>query len=242
MNRLAILENDLEFTRKLLNNIMSKNKKLQTINISVNLEEIKETLDLLGKRDILLLDADTLANDIDELISILDKKEKDTPYVVCITNDIKRCEQLKDYTYDIIKNTNSFIKIANVINQITYLADQQFYERLIKEELNNFEMNITTFGYDYIVEGIILLLEDDKLIKNLQNGLYQTLATKHDLPRNYNIKWAVEKCIKATVRYTNFEIIKEYFHVETAEKVTPKLFISMLVENIKNRIVQELEA
>ena len=206
MNRLAILENNLEFSRKLVNNIMSGNKKVQLTNISVNLEEIKETIDLLDKRDILL------------------------------------CERLKDYAYDIIKNTNSFNKIVNVINQITYIADEQFYERLIKDELDNFEMNITTFGYDYIVEGITLSLEDGKLLKDFQNGLYQTLATNHNLPRNYNIKWAVEKCIKATVRYTDFEIIKEYFHVETAEKVTPKLFISIIVENLKNKMMQNLVA
>lgn len=242
MNRLAILENNLEFSRKLVNNIMSRNKKVQLTNISVNLEEIKETIDLLDKRDILLLDVDIPEMNIDELISILDKKEKNTPYLVCITKNMKKCERLKDYAYDIIKNTNSFNKIVNVINQITYIADEQFYERLIKDELDNFEMNITTFGYDYIVEGITLSLEDGKLLKDFQNGLYQTLATNHNLPRNYNIKWAVEKCIKATVRYTDFEIIKEYFHVETAEKVTPKLFISIIVENLKNKMMQELDA
>lgn len=242
MNRLAILENNLEFSRKLVNNIMSGNKKVQLTNISVNLEEIKETIDLLDKRDILLLDVDVPEMNIDELISILDKKEKNIPYLVCITKNMKKCERLKDYSYDIIKNTNSFNKIVNVIKQITYIADEQFYERLIKDELDNFEMNITTFGYEYIVEGITLSLEDGKLLKDFQNGLYQTLATNHNLPSNYNIKWAVEKCIKATVRYTDFEIIKEYFHVETAEKVTPKQFISIIVENLKNKMMQELDA
>lgn len=242
MNKLLILEENLNFARDLLNYIMRGNKKIQLINISVNLEEIKENLNLLGRRDIVLLDLNVPEINIDELIPILEKKGKNMPYLVCISQNMKQCEKIKYYTYDIIKSTNSFNKIVNVINQITYIADEQFYEKLIKEELNKFEINITTFGYDYIVEGILLSLEDGKLLKDFQNGLYQTLAIKHNLARSYNIKWAIEKCIKATVRYTDFEIIKAYFHVETAEKVTPKLFISIIVENLKNKILQELDA
>ena len=50
------------------------------------------------------------------------------------------------------------------------------------------------------------------------------------------------KCIKSTVRYTNFDITKQYFHVEIAEKVTPKLFISMILYNLKNKIEQQMDA
>ena len=242
MNQLAILENNLEFSRKLLNYIIGNNKKIQLINMSVNVEEIKGVLNLLGKKDILLVDLNVPEINIDELISILSEKGRNVPYVVCITNNMKQCEKLKDYVYDIIRNTHSFNKIISIINQITSMVDKQFYERLIKEELNNFEINITTLGYEYIVEGLMLSIEDDNLLKDFQNGLYKTLAIKHNLPKNYNIKWAVEKCIKATVRYTDFEVVKSYFHVETTEKVTPKLFISIIVENLKNKMVQELDA
>ena len=39
------------------------------------------------------------------------------------------------------------------------------------------------------------------ILKDFQNGLYKILAKKYNLPRNYNAKWTVEKCINATVRY-----------------------------------------
>lgn len=242
MNQIAILEDNLEFSRKLLNYIISNNKKVRLINISVSLEEILETLDLLNEKDILLLDLDLLGINIDKLIAILDKKGKNIPYIIGITNNIKQFEKLKDYVYAIIKNTYSFNKIINIINQITFVADEQFYEKLVKEELSKFEINITTLGYDYIVDAIAISLEDETLLKDFQNGLYSTLATRHKLPSNYNVKWAVEKCIKSTVRYTDFEIIKPYFHVEIAEKVTPKLFINMVVYNLKNKMEQEMNA
>ena len=242
MNKVLILEENLDFTRNLLNYIMGENKKLQLINISSRVEEMVEPLKLLGKKDILLLDLDSQGINVYEIIALLVKKGRNMPYVICITNNMKKSEKLKPYAYDIIKTTYSFNQISNTINQITSLTDRQYYERIIKEELNNFEINITTLGYSYIIDGIAMALEDDTLLKDFQNGLYKILAKKYNLPRNYNAKWTVEKCINATVRYTDFEVIKTYFHVEDAEKVTPKLFINIIAENLKHRMMQEIDA
>ena len=236
MVQLAILEKNIEFSRKLLNFIVSHNKNVHLINISVNTEEIIEVLDLLNEKDILLLDLSIPEMNTNKLISILNEKRKQMPYIIGITNDMKQCEQLKDYVYDIIKKTCSFSKIIDTINEITNISDERYYEKLIKEELSKFEINITTLGYDYIVKGIMLSLRNKTLLKNLQNGLYKTLATESNISNNYNVKWAVEKCIKSTIRYTNYDITKRYFHVEMAQSVTPKLFISMIVYNLKNKI------
>lgn len=164
------------------------------------------------------------------------------PNIVVIADKLGQCEKLGDLAYAIVKKTYSFNKIINIINQIASVADEQFYEKIVKEELNKFEINITTLGYDYIVNGIILSLKNERLLKDFQNGLYKILAEKYNLPSNYSIKWAVEKCIKSTVRYTDFEITKSYFRVETTEKITPKLFISMVVYNLKATMEEEMDA
>ena len=240
MNQLAILEDNLEFSRKLLNYIVGHNKKLRLINLSVKVEETIEILELLDEKDILLLDLSLPRINIDELVTILNQKRNHIPNIIVIADNLEQCEKLGDLAYAIVKKTYSFNKIINIINQIARVADEQFYEKMVKRELSKFEINITTLGYDYIVDGIILSLEDETLLKDFQNGLYKTLAEKNNLPSNYNIKWAVEKCIKSTIRYTNSNVTKPYFHVETTEKIT--LFISMIVYNLKDTMEQEIDA
>lgn len=242
MNQLAILENDVEFSRKLLNYIIGHNKRLRLMNLSIKVEEIVEILDLLDEKDILLLDLSFPRINIDKLVTILNQKRNHMPNIIVIEDNLNQCKKLDNLVYTSVKKTYSFNKIINTINKIANMADEQFYERIVKEELSKFEINITTLGYDYIVEGIILALENQTLLKDLQNGLYETLAKKNNQPCNYNIKWAVEKCIKATIKYTNSNITKPYFHVETTEKITPKLFISMIVYNLKDRMEQEMDA
>lgn len=103
MNKVLILEENLDFTRNLLNYIMGENKKLQLINISSRVEEMVEPLKLLGKKDILLLDLDSQGINVYEIIALLVKKGRNMPYVICITNNMKKSEKLKPYAYDIMK-------------------------------------------------------------------------------------------------------------------------------------------
>ena len=58
MNRFAILENDLEFSRNLLNDIMSNNNKVRLVRLAVKTEELEDKLEKLEKGDILIFNLD----------------------------------------------------------------------------------------------------------------------------------------------------------------------------------------
>ena len=58
MNHLAILENDLEFSRNLLNDIMSDNNKVRLVRLAVKAEELVDKLEKLEKGDILIFNLD----------------------------------------------------------------------------------------------------------------------------------------------------------------------------------------
>ena len=45
------------------------------------------------------------------------------------------------------------------------------------------------------------------------------------------IKWNIEKSIEFMYINTNMEYIMNYFYIEEKEKVTPKMFITTIVEN-----------
>lgn len=239
MNRLAILEDNLEFSRKLLNYIISRNKKIRLSSLAVKGEEIMDVIDELDEDDILLLDLGLPEIDgLDVIDRLKDKKER-IPKIIVMSGDMNLLERLKNYIsyiYTAIAKPFSFQRIGDVIDQITYESEQKCYEKLIKEELYKFEMNVTTVGYAYIVDAIAFSLENEAMLKDMQNVLYKNISIKYNNISTTNIKWTIEKCVKSTKRYTSSSIIKEYFHVEAREKLTPKLFISTVVENLKKKL------
>ena len=181
MNRLAILEDNLEFSRNLLNYIVSRNKKIRLSSLAINGEEIMESVHYLGKGDILLLDLGLPKINGLEVIDKLKQKKGQMPYIIVMSGDMELFQKLKDYTpyiYAAIEKPFAFNRIVDIIEDITYETDQKCYEELVKEELRKFEMNITTIGYAYIVDAITFSLEDETLLKDMQNALYKSVSIK----------------------------------------------------------------
>lgn len=238
MNRLIILEDNLEFSRNLLNYIISENKKVQLWSIAIDGTEIKEKLRNLQKNDILLLDLGLPTLNGLEIIDFLIEKKEHMPYIVVMSANeemLDKVHHYHPYIYEVIYKPFPFEKIAEILNRITDISEEEYYEQLVKEELKKFEVNTTTIGYKYIVDAIVLSLQNMILLKDMKNGLYQSVSLKNNNVRISNIKWTIEKCIKSIMRYTSFSRIKDYFHIETEEKITPKFFITTITENLRQK-------
>ena len=242
MNHLAILEDNLEFSRNLLNYIVSRNKKIYLSSLAINAEEIMETINFLTEGDIILLDLGLPEINGLEVIDKLVQKNEPLPYIIIMSGNKELYGELRKYSkyiYAAIEKPFSFNRIVDMIEQITYETEQKCYEEIVKEELRKFEMNVTTIGYSYIVDAISLSLEDEELLKDMKNKLYKAISIKHGNVTTSNIKWAIEKCVKSTIRYTSSSVKREYFHVESKERISPKLFISIVVDNLRHKIEQE---
>lgn len=242
MNRLAILEDNLEFSRNLLNYIISENKKIRLSSLAIDGNEIMESINSLKEDDILLLDLGLPKINGLEVIEQLKQRKERLPYIIVMSGNPDLLEKLRDYApyiYTAIEKPFAFKRIVDILEQITYISEQKHYEKIVKEELRKFEMNVTTVGYAYIVDAIALSLEDETLLKDMKNTLYKSISIKNNNVNTANIKWAIEKCVKSTKRYTSSNIIKTYFHAEAREKITPKLFITTIVENLKSKNQKE---
>lgn len=243
MNRLAILEDNLEFSRNLLNYIIGENKKIQLWSLAIDGEEIVEELNQLQEDDILLLDLGLPKINGLEVIEKLKIKGKHIPYIIVMSGNTELMGKVRKYIpyiYTAIEKPFAFKRIVEILDQITYMSEHKCYERLIKEELRKFEMNVTTIGYNYVVDAIAFSLSDETLLKDMKNTLYKSISIKHNNVSATNIKWTIEKNVKSMARYTSSSIIKSYFHVESREKLTPKLFITTVVENLKPKIEKGL--
>ena len=114
-------------------------------------------------------------------------------------------------------------------------------EDMIKGELRKFDIDVTTKGYKYIAEAILLSLENEILLKDMTHGLYQVMAEKREGINGDNVKWTIEKMVRSIKRFTSTKLIKSYFYVVEVEEVTPKRFIATIAERIRDKIEYEKE-
>lgn len=242
MNRLAILQNNLEFSRKVMNYIINSNKRICISSFAINPKEMMTTVYELKEGDILIVDLEMSQIDVFEVIDEL-KQQEATPFIIAISANVDLFKKLKRMpnVYAKIKKPCAISTIINIIEEITDISGGKCYEELVKEELQTFGVNVTTLGYKYIVDAIELSLANENLLRDMKHRLYGSISKRHDDVSIINIKWTIEKTIRSIIRYTSFDIVKSYFHVELGEHVTPKIFISAILENLKDKIDEESE-
>ena len=112
---------------------------------------------------------------------------------------------------------------------------------MVKGELRKFDIDVTTKGYKYIVEAVLLSLEDETLLKDMTHGLYHIMAGKREGINEKNVKWTIEKMVRSIKRFTSTKLIKSYFYVVEEEEVTPKRFIGTIAEKIRDKLEYEEE-
>ncbi len=241
MNHLAILENDVEFSRNLLNDIIWNNNKVRLVRLAAKADELEDKLEKLEKGDILIFDLDIPDVKRLELIDKLKQSERPLPYIIAYSKEIERYQAMPQYKacfHRCLQKPFAIKKIVEMVNQITYETSIHYYEKQVKQELHKFEMNIITKGYAYIVEAITLSLENENLLTDMTHGLYKIIAARHGVTVD-NIKWSIEKSMKSVIRYTDCKLMNSYFYVVSGEKITPKMFITTIVENLRDKIDEE---
>lgn len=100
----------------------------------------------------------------------------------------------------------------------------------IDAELNKFKFNKTSLGYKYLKIAIKYGIQDELLIENLNNRLYNKIEKELMIDKK-KIKWNIEKSIETMFINTDIKYITHYFYIEEKERVTPKMFITTIVEN-----------
>ena len=170
MNRLAILQNNLEFSRKVMNYIINSNKRICISSFAINPKEMMTTIYELKEGDILIVDLEMSQIDVFEVIDEL-KQQEATPFIIAISANVDLFKKLKRMpnVYAKIKKPCAISTIVNIIEEITDISGGKCYEELIKEELNKFEVNTVTLGYKYIVDAIELSLANENLLRDMKH-------------------------------------------------------------------------
>ncbi len=149
--------------------------------------------------------------------------------------DVEKKEKRKIPIYEekniIINLQNSKIEFES--EKITEIR----YEILdyIEEELGYFKLNRNSMGYEYLIEAICIVTENQLAIKDFNNNVYFKIAKKYSTdPKKVN--WCLSKLVDLMYLNTDNEIIKEYFRLKYYEKPSAKAFIIRVAKNAKRKV------
>lgn len=237
MNRLIILEDDLNFSRSIFNYVSSKINNIRISNLFINGEEMMADLKNIKSNDILLLDLEVPKITGVQIIEYLKINKIETPYIIVMSGNTELLRRLKKYSddiYKILEKPFNLGELTKSICQIVKNSNTNAIVRIVESELSLFGFNTLTVGYEYIMEAITLALQNEELLKDMKNNLYPIISKEHNNINVLKIKWSIEKCIDALYRTTNINLINEYFYIGSKEKLTPKVFFSTIIDNLSN--------
>ncbi len=111
------------------------------------------------------------------------------------------------------------------------MTDQELYSVIVKE-LRYFNFSINSIAFKYLVDAIYLVTKDKRKIKNFNQYIYPKIAKEYGT-RSENVLWCISKLINIMYENTDKEIINKYFNTYYRRKLSPKLFIIIISNNIQ---------
>lgn len=96
-------------------------------------------------------------------------------------------------------------------------------------------LNLTNqlLGYKYIIESIKECIYNNGLITPFETNLYKIISKKFDLNSPLYVKWRIDKTINTMNKYTDENILYNYFHLN---RISSKTFISEVFLKVSSKI------
>lgn len=231
MIKTLIIDDDLIFSKNILNFIISKLKNVQLSYIATT---YKESIDILLNNQIDLIFLDLNLPDENALTILDDLKYMNNiknPHIIIISGDAELSKQVYEnaYIHTIINKLEPyediFRKVKEIIYSIDYTNNYKQIEQFVTTEIINLGYNIKYKGTIYIIESIIYIYSKNNFdfVDNLEQNVYKYISYIHNKSIN-NIKTNI---IKATNEREK-EKMKLY-------KLTPKTSIITVLNKIRNQ-------
>lgn len=126
-----------------------------------------------------------------------------------------------------------FTVLNNYLLQFCNENDDSILNKQITQILGNFDFNINSLGYSYLVECIKLCIKNPLYLNNLEKDLYTHIAKMYRISNPSKIKWAIEKSINSMFRYTKTDILNKFF--PNISKLSPKFFIKEIINMLNQK-------
>lgn len=236
MINILIADDNKDLVKLIFKDIIRKNDKFRLTDYTY---DGKDALNSIKQYypDVILLDLKMPEIDGVSIIENINSiRQNYSPYIIVISGIQEYINKIykNKNIYAIINKGNGFSKISHDVNLYLEKIDkeineQKLYKR-IKKELNKFNFNNANKGTDYIVDTILLLYDKEKI--NLSKDIFPILSKKYNV-NPINIKWNMEKNFKSMLRYTESDVIKDYFNIKRISDLTIKNAIKTIINNMK---------
>lgn len=230
MSNLIIVDDDIHFVRSVFNYIQSVQSNIHVINISVNGEEAVQSI-CSFQPDILMLDLKMPQKSGIQVLNELKMQNSPMPQIIINSGypDLLSQINLKDFpiSYIFFKP----VQLENLVNKLMSLDEEISISKLesaIHKDLECFTFNHSSAGFLYLTKAILLCLKDNSLFHQMEKNLFSKVAKYFPGASDLQVKWTINKTLKAMIRYTPKSILTEYFPHH--DYPTPKLFIKTMVD------------
>lgn len=233
MISLLIADDNKSFDINLFNSIKKHNHKINIIGISINGLDAYKKIKLL-KPDVVLLDIKMPILNGFQVIDKLVAEKIDIPKIILITAhpEILSSYNSSNLIYGVLLKP---IIYQNLNRTLNFIISEKYSDKLnnrIIHILSEFDFNVKSKGYKYLIECIKACSDYPCLINNLEKKLYPHVANQFINTTPSKIKWAVEKSINSMYRYTNNRTLEKFF--PNSKKLSPKYFIETIILIMNN--------
>lgn len=233
MFKVLIADDNVEFAKLLVNDIISTKENLKVVKIATN---GKETLELMEKEqiDIVLLDLNMpIYNGYDILEKLSNQKKKEYEYsIIVITGEseyISKIIRNKLVAFIVLKGSNQYKNIIDKIDKLVEEKSNTVIHKKIITELQNIGYNLNHVGTQYLVETIFEIYRKGKSFNgNLKKEIYPFLSIYFQ-KSIHNIKCNITRATENMVYYCKQENLDKYFE---GIKPTTKTVISIILSRL----------
>lgn len=142
---------------------------------------------------------------------------------------------------EIIKSNEEkmqFLNESNVIQKAygTSVENFQYYSFKVQNFMNSFTCKQQNIGYKYIIDALIICLNNENYLKNLNSLLYPILADKHQTSISNierNMRYTVKQIFNYNSQNKLIEIFGKALVIDEYRKPTTSEFLNLSVSKLK---------
>ncbi len=231
MVKILIVEKDVKFRQKIINELSRTNENIKFCGIATNLSEFYDSIKEYSF-DILLINLEILKNI--ELVYL----EKFNKSIIALCSKHSTINDVLDIplVYDFVTKSNNIDILNKKINELLKYKDSNEIKNLISKELNYLGYNPSHKGYQYLLETIYILNNlDNYFDDNLSKDIYPMVAKKFKTTP-LNVKYNIRNATEAMCYYCKQSKLQQYLGIDFEEKPKVKAIIFTIENNIQKKI------
>lgn len=240
MVNVLVVEDNLYYSKNLINILSDTNPKMRLYKIST---DGKEAIDILKNQkniiDIILLDLNLPKYNGIQILKYMESNKlvKFKNSVIVISGEMDLILQIRNnpYLFSYINKTSGIEKILVEINNLIKIKEDEksSIEYKVFNELKNLHYNFSYNGTKYLMETILLLYKTNKWedIK-LEKEIYPILSKKYKKTVR-NIKTNIIHATDLMYYDCSSDILNSYFKIFDSQKPTPKTVILTITSKLK---------